>query len=195
MRFRAENPGSHKILPNRCRFPIETLPFQSYISYRAILAWIAEDRLLALTRKTDYALVALSELARHAPDTVCARKLSDLTSIPLPVLSTVLNQLVHHNLVVSIRGVQGGYRLARSADSINLVDVVHAIDGVPRLTQCCSGENEHHGEDPCKLEPKCRINGPMQRVHRGLQEFMSRIVLAHIAFDMVPVNLDAKARK
>lgn len=151
--------------------------------------------MLALTRKADYALVALSELARHAPETLCARKLADLTSIPLPVLSGVLNQLVHHGLVLSLRGVQGGYRLARSADAISLVDVIHAIDGVPRLTQCCSGSLDHSGSDPCKLEPGCRITGPMQRVHQGLQEFMSRIVLAQIAFDMVTVNVESKSTK
>jgi Rrf2 family protein len=150
--------------------------------------------LLALTRKTDYALVALSELARHAPQTLCARKLAQLTSIPLPVLSGVLNQLVHHGLVVSLRGVQGGYRLARPADAISLVDVVHAIDGVPRLTQCCSGTHAHDVNEPCKLEPRCRITGPMQRVHQGLLEFMGRIFLAHIAFDMVPMNVESRTK-
>lgn len=148
--------------------------------------------MLALTRKADYALVALSELARHAPDTLCARKLADLTTIPLPVLSGVLNQLVHHELVISVRGVQGGYRLARSANSISLVDVIEAIDGPARLTQCCSNSASHEHSDPCTLETRCRITGPMQRVHQGLLEFMSKIVLAQIAFDMVPVRLETR---
>ncbi len=148
--------------------------------------------MLALTRKADYALVALSELARHAPGTLCARKLSEVTSIPLPVLSGVLNQLVHHELVMSVRGVQGGYRLARSANSISLVDVIEAIDGSPRLTQCCSSSSFHEHKAPCTLEAKCRITGPMQRVHRGLLEFMSKIVLTQIAFDMVPVCVELR---
>jgi Rrf2 family protein len=140
----------------------------------------------------DYALVALAELARHSPGTMCARKLSEVTSIPLPVLSGVLNQLVRHELVTSVRGVQGGYRLGRSADSICLVDVVEAIEGSPRLTQCCSSSHSHEQHDSCTLESKCRITGPMQRVHQSLLEFMSKIVLAQIAFDMVPVRLDIR---
>lgn len=146
--------------------------------------------MLALTRKADYALVALSELARHAPETMSARKLADATSIPLPVLASVLHQLVNHELVNSLRGVQGGYRLARSANAISLVDVIEAIDGPPRLTQCCSSHAD--AKEPCTLEPRCRITAPMQRVHQGLLEFMSKIVLAQIAFDMVPVRVETR---
>jgi len=151
--------------------------------------------LLALTRKADYALVALSELARLAPATLSARKLAESTSIPLPVLSAVLNQLVHHELVVSVRGVQGGYRLAKSADAICLVDVIEAIDGAPRLTQCCSTPHGHDAgvsNEPCNMEPRCRITGPMQKVHQGLREFMSKIVLAQIAFDVVPMHVETR---
>lgn len=151
--------------------------------------------MLALTRKADYALVALSELARHGPETLCARKLADLTSIPFPVLSGVLNQLVHHGLVASVRGVQGGYRLAKSADAISLVDVIEAVDGLPRLTQCCSSPHADEAKEVCTLEARCRITGPMQKVHRGLLEFMSKIVLTQIAFDVVPVRVEARGAK
>jgi len=149
-------------------------------------------RLLALTRKADYALVALSELARHTPETLCARKLADITDIPLPVLSGVLSQLAHHGLVASVRGVQGGYRLAKPADAINLVDIVEAVDGVPKLTQCCASFEESEDSESCNLEHQCRITGPMQKVHRGLLEFMSKIVLAQIAFDFVPVRVESQ---
>lgn len=135
--------------------------------------------------------MALSELARNAPGTLCARKLAHLTSIPLPVLSAVLQQLVHHELVISVRGVQGGYRLARSANTISLVDVIEAIEGPARLTQCCSSSPSHDHAEPCNLAARCRITGPMQRVHQGLMEFMSKIVLAQIAFDMVPVRVES----
>ena len=148
--------------------------------------------MLALTRKADYALVALSELARHAPATLSARTLAEQTGIPLPVLSGVLNQLVHHELVTSVRGVQGGYRLARSANAISLVDVIEAIGGSTRLTQCCSSSPSHEHNEPCTLEAKCRIMGPMRRVHQGLLEFMSKIVLAQIAFDLVPVRVETR---
>ena len=179
---------------NLVRFSFECVPIWSYISYRAELVRI-EVALLALTRKADYALVALSELARHAPATLSARTLAEQTGIPLPVLSGVLNQLVHHELVTSVRGVQGGYRLARSANAICLVDVIEAIDGSPRLTQCCSSPHSHDAKDanePCTLEPRCRITGPMQKVHQGLLEFMSKIVLAQIAFDTVPVRVEVR---
>jgi Rrf2 family protein len=147
--------------------------------------------MLAITRKADYAMVALSELARSSA-TLSARKLAEVSGIPLPVMSGVLNLLVRHELVTSVRGAQGGYRLAKSADAIRLVDIIEAIDGPSKLTQCCSlvVHTDESGE-ACTLEKKCRIKGPMQGVHRGLQEFMSQIVLSQIAFGFVPVRIEA----
>jgi len=150
--------------------------------------------LLALTRKTDYALVALAELARSFPTTLSARQLAKVTGIGFPVLSGVLNLLVRSELVVSIRGAMGGYQLGRSAEAIRLVDIIKAIDGPPRLTQCCS-QATHTADDSesCDLEGSCRIMGPMQRVHRCFTEFMSQIALSQIAFDLVPVQVEPSA--
>ncbi len=147
--------------------------------------------MIALTRKTDYAVVALAELAQRAPATVSSRTLAKETGIALPVLSVVLNSLVRGDLVVSVRGSLGGYRLAKSAEAIRLVDIIEAVDGPPRLTQCCSMEVHAEAEDePCDLEGSCRIMGPMQRVHRGLREFMSQISLSQIAFEFVPMRIE-----
>ena len=54
--------------------------------------------MFSLTRKVDYALIALSELATHR-------------EIPLSILTHVLNQLVHSELIASSRGIQGGHTL------------------------------------------------------------------------------------
>lgn len=119
-----------------------------------------------------------------------ARRLADAVQVPLPVLTNVLNQLAHHGLVVSARGVQGGYRIGRPASAITLAEVIEAIDGPSRLAQCCGEDNFAHAEI-CGLEHSCRIKAPVQKVHRSLREFLSGIPLSQIAFDApVPLKLD-----
>lgn len=154
--------------------------------------------MLSLTRKADYALVAMAELARQAPQTLSARRLADAVHVPLPVLTNVLNQLLHHGLVVSLRGSQGGYRLSRQPGQISLADVIESIDGPSRLAQCCSEADgasvaRDAADHACNIEHSCRIKTPVQRVHQSLRQFLSGIPLSQIAFEApVAVGLDGK---
>ena len=83
-----------------------------------------------ISAKTDYALRAVVELASANGDApVKGERLATSQAIPLRFLENILLQLRHAGLVESRRGAEGGYRLARPADTIALADVIRAIDG------------------------------------------------------------------
>jgi Rrf2 family protein len=86
---------------------------------------------MRVSAKTDYALRAAVELAAAAPDgmPVKGERLATSQSIPLRFLENILLQLRHAGIVESRRGADGGYRLARAPEEINLADVIRAIDG------------------------------------------------------------------
>ena len=73
--------------------------------------------MIVLTRKTDYALVAMAHLAHHPGEEgiSSARDIADRYHVPLPVLMNILKTLNREGLVISVRGARGGYRLARPA--------------------------------------------------------------------------------
>ncbi len=147
-----------------------------------------------LTRKCDYALVAMSELARRAPGWMSARNLAETIHIPLPVLTNILHQLLHHGLVNSARGARGGYCLAKPPERISLGELIAAVDGPVKLTRCCPADLDIDREETkCNIEENCRIKAPVRRVHRRLQKFFSQVDLANIAFDQVPVSLGVPA--
>jgi len=78
--------------------------------------------------KVDYAMRALLELAsRGEPAT--AESLADAQHLPTKFLTSILNELRRGGLVISRRGVEGGYRLSRPASQISVADVMRAIDG------------------------------------------------------------------
>jgi Rrf2 family protein len=89
----------------------------------------------ALTRKTDYALIAMTSMAKDH-GLVSARGLAIRLNLPLPVLRNVLKQLSQGGLINSSRGQHGGYQLARPADRITLVDLIEAIEGPLHLVMC-----------------------------------------------------------
>ncbi len=133
---------------------------------------------MLLTRKTDYALVALAGLARQ--DAASARDLAEQLHLPLPVLRNILKDLATHGLLVSSRGPSGGYRLARDPHEISLAEIVAVIEGPVQLLKCCPPDPDaiHHR---CRLEDSCRIKTNVGRVHERLIEFLHDVTLDQIA--------------
>lgn len=138
--------------------------------------------MLSLTRKTDYALVALAGLASGNSQCASAHELAERLRLPLPALRNILKQLAHHGIVNSTQGASGGYRLAKPANQVTLADVVQAVQGPVRLALCCSSDREQsEGEHVCRLEDSCKIKATVRTVHHRLMEFLDEVNLEQIA--------------
>ncbi len=137
--------------------------------------------MFALTKKTDYAIIALSHMAQ-CPDRVCnAREVAERFHVPLSLLTNVLKILAQKELVRSIRGAKGGYTLARPADQITLETIIRAIEGPVRFVQCTA--DAKIGEGSCELSDFCPVVGPVQKVHARLTSFLNDVTLSDIAHD------------
>ncbi len=136
----------------------------------------------------------MTELAHSAPAQLSARKIAELSGLPLPILSGVLHQLNAHGLIVSVRGSQGGYSLARSPGEITLADMIEAIEGGTRLAVCCRDDAEAVNEE-CDIASNCRVKEPIRRVNESFQHFLSQVSLAHVAFDKVSLDVGGSAAK
>jgi len=88
--------------------------------------------MLALGKKIDYALISLACLAEREGRFVSAREIAEANDLPLPALMQILKTLHHHGVLLSTRGVKGGYQLGVDLDSISLhslSEMLHAADG------------------------------------------------------------------
>ncbi|MCG8403586.1 MAG: Rrf2 family transcriptional regulator [Phycisphaerales bacterium] len=134
--------------------------------------------MFALTRKTDYAIIALSHMAQN-PGLLCtAREIADKFRMPPALLMNVLKTMSQRELVRSIRGAKGGYTLAMSAEEVTLASIIEAVEGPIRLT-LCSGQREP--EDPgCDLFDLCPVKRPIQGIHEKLTGFLQQVTLADI---------------
>jgi Rrf2 family protein len=95
------------------------------------------------SQTAEYALRAMAWLALSPGNLVPTPALAERTQVPPNYLSKVLQQLAGAGLIVGRRGVGGGYRLARSAHDISLIQVVNAVDKVERISACPLGMCEH----------------------------------------------------
>lgn len=144
---------------------------------------VVERRVLSLSRKTDYALVALAHLATHSDTRSSARGIAEKYGLPQPALMNILNQLTHEGLVSATRGAKGGYRLARDADRITLAELIDAVEGPVRLALCCSESEAPMDPPECEIASACPVKVPIRRVHDMLRQFLHQVTLAQLVAD------------
>ncbi len=86
---------------------------------------------MQVSAKADYAIRALLELATRPPGTgyTSVDVLAGRQDLPTKYLESILTGLRKDGIVISRRGAEGGYRLARGAEQISIADVIRSVDG------------------------------------------------------------------
>jgi Rrf2 family protein len=82
-----------------------------------------------VSAKVDYAIRALVTIAAAGGGPVKAEALAASQDIPVNFLENILGDLRRAGVVATLRGAEGGYRLARPASEITLADVIRPLDG------------------------------------------------------------------
>ena len=85
--------------------------------------------MISVTSKSRYAVVAMAELARSGERPVPIGQIAERREMPVQFLEQLFSTLRRDGLLVSQRGVGGGYRLARPPEKITVLEVVQALDG------------------------------------------------------------------
>lgn len=130
--------------------------------------------MLKLSKKADYALVALSHLqSHHGP--ASAKEIAQVYNLSPQMLANVLKRLAHSGMLNSKRGVTGGYALGRKPTDICLGEVIDVIDGKQALSDCTSFEKD------CSAEPNCPVKSPITLIQKKIKHFIDNLTLADIA--------------
>ncbi|ADE38256.1 SUF system Fe-S cluster assembly regulator [Candidatus Puniceispirillum marinum] len=144
--------------------------------------------MIRLNRMTDYAIVVLGALAHKRDETVATALLAELTGLKQPTVAKVAKNLVAADLLVTQRGVNGGYRLVRPARSISLVDIVEAMEGPIAVTDCVDG-----APDPCAVTHCCFMANNWNRVNLAIRGALEAVTLEDLTdpAQLFPVRMSA----
>jgi FeS assembly SUF system regulator len=129
--------------------------------------------MLRMSKLTDYGTMVLAQLAANGARLSTAAEVADATRLGQPTVSKLLKSLAHAGLVVSTRGVQGGYALARAADAISAAEIIDALEGPVAITECSSGVG-------CDLESFCRVGMAWQRINQSIRKALDGVTLADL---------------
>ena len=128
--------------------------------------------MIKLSKRTEYALIALLDMAGNGDDSlVTARLLSKKYNIPPEILGKVLQRLAKNNIISSQQGINGGYKLHQPLSGISLYTLIKTIDGPLQLVECRMPEKEN-----CVQEAYCMIKQPMEIIQQELSSFFARIL-------------------
>lgn len=128
--------------------------------------------MIKLSKLTDYAVVILYEMAREGGVRLSAASLAERTRVPEPTVAKILKLLVRKDLIISTRGIKGGYALEKKPDEVRVRDVIAAIEGPVTLTACI-----HDGKE-CPMEDVCALKSGWQVVNNAVEESLGRVTLA-----------------
>lgn len=124
-----------------------------------------------ISRLTDYGTLVLAHLSNDKERMTSATEVADATGIALPTVSKLLKLLAKAGLVLSARGAQGGYRLARDACDISAADIIGALEGPVNITACSATDSR------CDYESVCNVGGAWQRINLAFWRALADINL------------------
>lgn len=103
-----------------------------------------------ISQTVEYALRAIVTLAQHEGQPCTAKKIAEITQVPLPYLSKLMQGMVRGKLVNSQRGLHGGFVLTREPDDLTILDVIEVVEPFQRIHECPLNI-QSHGKTLCPL--------------------------------------------
>lgn len=98
-----------------------------------------------ISQTVEYALRAIVTIAQHEGAPCTSQQISEITQVPAPYLSKLLQGLVRTDLVTSKRGLHGGFVLTKDASDLTIWDIVDAVEPIKRIRECPLDIGDHAG--------------------------------------------------
>ena len=132
--------------------------------------------MLKITRKVEYALIALRHLQKNGGGQLCSAKtLSSEYGIPQELLAKILQKLSKENIILSVKGPKGGYKISKDPNTINMTKFFEIMEGPMGIVDCYFDSN-------CEQLNGCTIREPINRINNSIRTMFDKMTLADITF-------------
>jgi FeS assembly SUF system regulator len=147
--------------------------------------------MIRLGKLTDYGLVLMTYMARnHDQSLHAACSLAKESRLPLPTVTKLLKSLQQGGLLISQRGIKGGYSLAKLPEEISVAEIIVALEGPIALTECSTDTS-----GLCGLETNCPIKSNQRIISQVVRGALEKVMLSDLSHPLHVVNIkDARGR-
>jgi len=129
---------------------------------------------MLITRETDYAVRTVLYLAREVDRTANVAEVARAMHIPKTFLAKILQRLSKKGILVSTRGVKGGFRLAKKPSDISLLDIMEAIQGPAGINLCVIDSKK------CRLSPHCSVHPVWVDIRKEVERRLQKQTIASL---------------
>ena len=130
--------------------------------------------MLKITRKVEYALIAVRHLEETSEKLVSVNEISKLYGIPRELLAKTMQKLASANIVKSVKGPRGGYKTKNKAANTTLNDFFEILEGPTAIMDC-------YFESGCDHLANCNIRTPINKINNSIRNLFDNLTLADIS--------------
>jgi len=131
--------------------------------------------MIKLSNLADYGVELMCYIALKPNNIHASASLASQARIPLPTASKILGMMVRAGLLMSHRGLNGGFSLGLSADKISITNIIEAVDGPVQLTNCLD-ENS----PDCDRISNCGTRSQWYRINEAVKDALGSVLLSQM---------------
>lgn len=136
---------------------------------------------MQISRKADYAVRALIYVAAINGRRTCSiNEIAENEKIPREYLAKILKELTQKGFLSSYKGVNGGYKIAKSREGISFLDILEATQGPFVLSSC---NQDYRDETGPRGKTKCASYEFWDDLHKRLKKIMQDMTLGKIDYN------------
>ena len=132
--------------------------------------------MLKITRKVEYALIALRHLQQMEQGQLSsAKSMASEYGIPQELLAKILQKLAKEKIVQALKGPRGGYQILKDPKKVNMTKFFEILEGPMGIMDCYFDSN-------CEQINGCTIREPINRINERIRGMFDQMTLADITF-------------
>ena len=129
--------------------------------------------MLKLTKKLEYALIALRHMHSKGEHLSSSKEIADTYIIPKEILAKTLQQMARLHYIEAVQGPSGGYKLKKKLAKISLTQFFEEIEGPIGITDCII-------DIDCIQIGNCNIRQPIKEINHNIRSIFNKINLSQI---------------
>ena len=129
--------------------------------------------MLKLTRKLEYALIALRHMQDKRNTFISTKEIAGMYLIPQELLAKILQQMAKLNYIKAARGPQGGYRIRKGLTEISLTQFIEDMEGPIGIVDCNINSD-------CVQLDNCNIRMPLKQINKNIRAIFNGIRVGDI---------------
>lgn len=130
--------------------------------------------MIRISKLTDYAIIILAFLSKTSEKIWTTTEIATQVHLSKPTTAKILKILTNKNLVISLRGKDGGYKIAVDPHNISLANIIIALEGQVAITECNSTAN------CCPITKHCPLVSALTKINTIIYDALNKCLLSEL---------------